>query len=321
MTLMAPEDVGYDAEGTLYVSDFEGDIVATIAGDGTVSTVAGVGVTGTSGDGGPAVDAALDSPSGITWGPEGRLVIADHDNGCIRRIDTDGTITTIAGTCGIVGSSGDGGPALDALFNDPIGITYDRQGNLLIADEQNARVRRIDPDGTITTVAGGGNRPPKDGLPATQVALSHPSYVVVGPDGRIYFSDFLGEMVWAIERDGTLTAVAGDGSKGYAGDDGPATEAELNFPTGLIFDGLGDLFISDADNDVIRMVDPNGTITTIVGTGDAGYTGDGGAALEASLNAPAGLTIDPNGNLVIADQGNGVVRGVDLTTLTITTLA
>jgi len=319
--LLEPEDVIYDDRGTLYVSDFGGDVVIAIAADGTVSPVAGVGMTGTSGDGVPAVEAELDSPSGMAWDAEGRLVFADHDNGCIRRIESDGTLTTIAGTCGHVGPTGDCGPAIDAHLNDPIGITFDGQGRLVIADEQNGRLRRVGADGTITTIAGGGDRPPKDGVPATEAELSHPSYVVIGPDGRIYFSDFLGNVVWAIERDGTLTAIAGDGSKGYVGDGGPATQAELDFPTGLVFDGLGDLFITDADNNVIRMVDPSGTITTIAGTGDAGFAGDGGPATAALLKAPAGLTIDPDGNLVIADQGNGVVRRVDLTSHTITTLA
>jgi sugar lactone lactonase YvrE len=319
--LLEPEDVIYDDRGTLYVSDFGGDVVIAIAADGTVSPVAGVGMPGTSGDGVPAVEAELDSPSGMSWDAEGRLVFADHDNGCIRRIESDGTLTTIAGSCGHVGPTGDGGPAIDAHLNDPIGITFDRQGRLVIADEQNGRVRRVGADGTITTIAGGGDRPPKDGVRATEAELSHPSYVVIGPDDRIYFSDFLGNVVWAIERDGTLTAVAGDGSKGDAGDGGPATQAELDFPTGLIFDGLGDLFITDADNNAIRMVDPSGTITTIAGTGDAGFAGDGGPAAAALLTAPAGLTIDPDGNLVIADQGNGVVRRVDLTSHTITTLA
>ena len=182
---MAPEDVGYDARGTLYVSDFTGNVVMAVAEDGTMSPVAGVGVTGTSGDGGPAVEAESTPRAGWPGIRKGASSSRTTTTGVSGGFETDGTITTIAGSCGHVGFAGDGVPATAARFNDPIGLAFDRRGGLLIADEQNARVRRMDPDGTIDTIAGGGDRPPKDGLRATEVALSHPSYVVVGPDDRI----------------------------------------------------------------------------------------------------------------------------------------
>ena len=220
------------------MSDFGGDVVIAIAADGTVSPAAGVGMTGSLGRGVPAVEAELDSPSGMAWDAEGRLVFADHDNGCIRRIESDGTLTTIAGTCGHVGPTGDGGPAIDARLNDPIGITFDRQGRLVIADEQNGRVRRVGADGTITTIAGGGDRPPKDGVSATEAELSHPSYVVIGPDDRTLLLGLLRQRGLG-DRAGTGRSRRSRaiGSKGYAGDGGPATQAELDFPTGLISTG------------------------------------------------------------------------------------
>jgi sugar lactone lactonase YvrE len=223
-------------------------------------------------------------------------------------------IIAIVGRCGHQGFSGDGGPATAARLNDPIGITEDNAGNLYIADEQNARVRKVSSRGVISTIAGGGRRPvarAPDGTLATKLKLSHPSYVVVDAHGDVYFSDFLANVVTEIDRSGRIRHVAGTGKAGFSGDGGPATRAELNFPTGLTLDSRGNLFISDAFNNRIRKVDRRGVITTVAGTGRAGYSGDGGPADEARLNASAGLALDARGRLVIADQGNNLVRRVN----------
>jgi sugar lactone lactonase YvrE len=321
--LHAPEDVVFADDGSMYVSEYEGDDVVRIDTDGAVEVIAGSGSDGYAGDGGPAVEAELSAPGGILFDDAGGLVVADHHNGCIRTIDPSGIIGRTWGACGDVGFSGDGGPAVDAQMNDPIGIAVDRKGRLWIADEQNGRIRRIDPDGTITTIAGGGSMDPASAppnTPGTRLALSNTSYVVVDPEGTVYFSDFLENLVMKIDRRGRVTRVAGTGEAGFAGDGGPATEAELNFPTGLALDAEGNLYISDADNNRVRTVDRAGIITTVAGTGAPGAAGDGGPATEAQLDAPAGLVFDPEGRLVIADQGNDLIRMVDRSGV-ITTIA
>jgi sugar lactone lactonase YvrE len=314
VAIAAPEDVAFDAEGNLYVSEFEGNRIDRIDEALGLQVVAGTGSSGYAGDGSLAIDADLSAPAGIAFDTEGTLLLADHHNGCIRMVETTGVIDRLWGTCGAVGYSGDGGPALDAQLNDPIGIAIDGDGHLWIADELNGRIRRVNVDGSIETVAGGGTVKPanaKDGTRATKLRLSHPSYLAIDGSGNVYFSDFLENVVMRIDTSGGVTRIAGTGKAGYSGDGGPATKAELSFPTGLALDGSGNLYISDAENNEIRMVDAEGIITTVAGTGEAGYSGDGGPAVEAQLQAPAGLAIDPSGELVIADQGNNLVRVVD----------
>lgn len=305
--LAAPEDLVFEPNGTLVVSDFMGNFLASVDADGSLTSLAGDGTAGSSGDGGPSQQALVNEPAGMTIDAGGDLVFADHRSGCIRKIDASGMISSIAGRCGHEGFSGDEGPATRAKLNDPIGIAYDTSGDLIIADEQNARVRMIDTAGTITTIAGGGDQEAAPGVLATAARLGHPSYVVI-KDGAVVFSDFTGERVWMIDPEGKLAPVAGNGETGYAGDGGDATKAELSFPTGLALDAAGNLFVSDANNNVVRMIDANGVITTVVGTGDAGNDGDGGQATGATLNAPAGLTFDQAGILYIADQGSGLIR-------------
>ena len=217
---------------------------------------------GYSGDGGPALDAELNMPTGLLFQPDGQLVIADHRNQCIRHVNVAGVISRIAGTCTKHGEKGDGGPALDAKMNDPIGITLDEKGDLIIADEQNGVVRKVNPSGTISLFAGGGTIPVEtapNGTRATDLQLSHPSYVLADGAGDVYLSDFLANVVIEIGRDGRITRIAGTGVEGFSGDCGKATAAKLDFPTGLARDTHGQLFISDAFNNRVRMVDSAGT--------------------------------------------------------------
>ena len=163
----------------------------------------------------------------------------------------------------------------------------------------------------IATVAGGGAEDPGDGGPATEAALSHPSYVAVDTAGNLYVSDFLANRVRKVDPEGVITTVAGTGAAGFSGDGGPAIAAELSFPTGIAFDGDGNLYLSDADNNRVRKVDPAGVITTVAGTGAPGFSGDGGPATAAELDAPAGLAVSADGRLYIADQGNDRVRRIE----------
>jgi len=318
VVLAAPEDMAFDASGNLYVSEFSGNQVDRIDTNGMLTVFAGTGVQGFSGEGGLATDAMLNLPAGLVFKPNGDLVIADHRNDCVREVDTAGIIKSIAGTCTKRGARGDGGPATKARLNDPIGITLDAAGNLYIADEQNALVRMIDTSGEMSTFAGGGRTAGEsapNGTLATALKLSHTSYVVADGRGNVYFSDFLLNEVFRVDRAGRITHVAGSGGTGFSGDGGQAVRAELDFPTGLALDDRGRLFISDANNNRIRMVNARGIISTIAGSGAVGlgsgtYEGDGGVATAAHLNAPAGLVFDAAGDLVVADQGNNCVRMV-----------
>jgi trimeric autotransporter adhesin len=314
VALGQPEDIAFGTDGTMYVSEFSGNRVDSVATGGMLAVVAGTGKTGAPMDGGAATEARLNAPTGVIAESDGSLLIADHHHGCIRRVSPTGTITSVVGRCGNQGFSGDGGPAKAARLHDPMGIAEDRFGDLYIADEQNGRLRRVSPDGVVTTVAGGGSIPigsAPDGTLGTEVALSHPSYLAINPAGDVYMSDFWANVVIRVDPNDHISHVAGTGVLGFSGDGGAATSAQLDFPTGLALTGSGALYIDDSFNNRIRRVSPGGVITTVVGTGTAGFSGDGGPAVDATVNAPSGLALGPGGLLYIADQANNVVRVVN----------
>lgn len=298
--LAAPESLAFDENGDLFISEFEGHKVVEVKPDGTLVVIAGDGTAGFAGDGGAASKAELNAPCGLVATPDGRLLVADHHNNRIRVVDAAGSIATVRGST-------------EAKLSDPIGIALDDDGTILIADEQNARVVRLDRDGHVHAVAGGARATRKLGTasPATSTRLSHPSYVLRDADGRVVFTDFLANRILRIDANGAITTVAGDGTSGFSGDGGAAVKAQLAFPTGLAMDSEGNLFVSDADNNRVRRISSNGKITTVAGTGRPGFSGDGGPASAAMLDAPAGLAFDDAGNLYIADQGNDRVRRLD----------
>jgi sugar lactone lactonase YvrE len=298
--IQAPEGLAFDANGDLYVSEFEGNRVDRITPDGTLSVFAGTGAAGFAGEGGLAVEAKLNAPTGIVVAPRGRILIADHHSNRIRMVDRSGVITTL-------------GASVTANLSDPIGLALADDGSLYVADELNARVLRIGPSGKTTIVAGaaGAGDSPGDSGPATRAALQHPSYLVLDAAGNVLFTDIADNRLRKVDRDGVITTIGGTGAAGFSGDHGPATAAKLNFPTGLALDREGNVYVSDAENNRVRRIDVDGQITTFAGNGKAGFGGDGGPATDASLNAPSGLAFDRSGNLYIADQGNNRVRRVD----------
>jgi streptogramin lyase len=307
-------------DGSLYVADSDRSVVRKISADGTFATV--VAGTGTRGgtfepDGIPATQARLAWPTGLALGPDGSLYIADRGAHKIRKVGPDGIITTVAGTGRgdyqlPTGFSPEGRPATQEPLYSPSAVVVAPDGTLFIADTFNSRIRRVGPDGSITTIAGTGAYGYNgDGIPATSADLFHPADLALGPDRALYFTDSQNAAIRRIDRSGMITTVAGTAaSAGFAGDGGAATAAQLNGPDGLTIASDGTLYIADTGNNRIRKVAPDGTITTVVGTGTAGEAGDGGPADRAQLRAPRSVSIDGAGNLYIADTDNNRVRMV-----------
>ncbi|WP_445401123.1 RICIN domain-containing protein [Streptomyces sp. LE64] len=291
------------------------DAAATGSADAAppISTVAGTGTAGFAGDGEPAAAAQLNRPYGVVVDGSGTLYLSDHSNHRVRRITTDGRISTVAGT-GAAGYRGDHGPAVAAQLNGPRELAVDASGAVYIADSSNHRVRRVAPDGTISTVAGTGTAGfGGDGGPATAARLNLPLGVAVDGAGVLYIAEYHNHRVRRVGADGTISTVAGTGVAGFRGDGGPAGAAQLRNPYAVVVDAEGVLHIADAGNHRVRRVEVDGTIGTVAGTGAAGFGGDGGPAASAQLNLPLGVVVDGAGALYIADHRNHRVRrvGVD----------
>ena len=315
--LWSPSSVAVDGAGNLFFADSGNDRIRKVGAAGTITTVAG---TGEFGDGGPAVNARLYRPSDVAVDGAGNVFIADSFNDRIRKVDATGTISTVAGT-GRIGFGGDGGPAVNARLYRPSGVAVDGVGNVFIADSFNDRIRKVDASGTISTVAGTGRSGfGRGGGPAVQARLSRPSGVAVDGAGNLFIADSGNNRIRKVDATGTISTVAGTGRTGFGGDGGPAVNARLSRPSGVAVDGAGNLFIADSGNDRIRKVDSAGVITTVAGTVEFGFSGDGGPAVQAQLHGPSGVAVDGAGNVYIADRDNKRIRKVDATG-TIATIA
>ncbi len=319
--LRTPSGVAVDGSGNLYIADTDNHRIRKVDADGDISTVAGDGTAGFGGDGAAATAAQLNSPSGVAVDGSGNLYIADTDNHRIRKVDVDGDISTVAGD-GTAGFSGDGGAATAAQLIFPSGVAVDGDGNLYIADTDNHRIRKVDTDGDISTVAGGGSSL-GDGGAATAARLIFPSGVAVDGDGNLYIADRNNHRIRKVDADTDfISTVAGSRYRGDSGDGGAATAARLNYPRGVAVDGSGNLYIADTDNHRIRKVDADTDfISTVAGSRYRGDSGDGGAATAARLSSPSGVAVDGSGNLYIADRGNHRIRKVDADTDFISTAA
>ncbi|MEV0368153.1 hypothetical protein [Nocardia fusca] len=288
---------------------------------GTLVGFAGTGEEGFSGDGGRGIDARFDHPFGVAVDSRGNVYICDVIDRRVRKVDVNGIITTFAGT-GELGCSGDGGPATAASFNAPNGLAVDSADNLYICDGEGL-VRKVDVRGVITTVVGDDSCGVHDGdgSHADPLPLSGPLDVAVDAHGNVYIAASEQNKVRKV-ADKLITTIAGTGRRGCSGDGGPATAAELNFPSGVAVDSRGNVYVSDEHNHRVRKVDSDtGIITTVAGTGEQGFSGDGGPATAARLDSPSGLTVDWADNLYIADEYNHRVRKVDPNTGIITTVA
>ena len=297
-----PADVAFDSAGNLFIADAFNHRLRKVTTTGIISTVVGNGQFSFSGDGGPAITATLDIPSGVTVDAAGSLFIADTRNNRIRKITTAGVISTIAGNGRVLAMSspqgypGEGGPATSAALSYPMSVAVDGAGNLFIADTFANAIRKVTPTGIISTVI-------------QLDPFVDPFRLVLDAAGNLFFTDPFNYIVRKLTPGGFLSTVAGNGTAGYSGDGGPATSAALNYPTGLTLDAAGNLFIGDSGNNVIRKVTPAGIMTTFAGTGKLGYSGDGGPAIDATLFLPQGVAVDAAGDLFIADD-NSVIRMV-----------
>ena len=292
---------------------------------GIITTVAGNGTAGYTGDGGPATSAEIDAVFREAIDSAGNIYTAEYGDNRIRKISAaTGVITTVAGN-GTAGFAGDGGLATNAELKGPQGVTVDSAGNLYIADYLNFRIRKVDvATGIITTVAGSGSGVYSgDGGPATSAGLVAPGEVYVDSVGNLYITDYNGCRIRKVAAGtGIITTVAGNGTVGYAGDGGPATSAELQYPGGVGIDSAGNLYIADQRNDRIRKVSAaTGIITTIAGTGTQGFSGDGGPATSAELYYPGTIAIDSADNLYFSDQFNNRIRKINAGTGVISTIA
>ncbi len=282
-----------------------------------VYTVAGSDTAKMSGDGGPATNAQISSDEGIWMDGECNLFIMAGN--VIKKVNTKtGIITTVAGT-NTFGYSGDGGPATNAQIR-PYGVYADLAGNIYIADADNNRIRLVNAaNGIITTFAGGGFTL-GDGGPATNAQLNEPLNVYGDNAGNIY----IGEQtrIRKVNTSGVITTIAGSATGGFSGDGGPAIDAHLAVPSGMILDNSGIFYFADRGNSIIRKIDTKGLITTIAGSpGVFDYAGDGGPATAAKLSGPISFVIDIYGNMVIGDNQNDVMRKVVAKTGVITTIA
>ena len=281
---------------------------------GLIEILAGGGPAGFCGDGERSPASCLQLPRGMTADTNGNLYIADTGNQRVRKITPGGIISTFAGT-GTSGFSGDGGPATQASFRSPTSVAFDPlTGDFFIMDSRNNRVRKMAPNGIITTIAGDGRTIfAGDGGPATAASINPGG----GPAGllwtgvALFLTDIQNQRIRRIDLSGIITTVVGTGQRGFSGDGGPSTQASLKDPAGtLAADGLGNLYFSDTGNHRVRRINSLGIISTVAGSSTGGFGGDGGPATSGFLRLPVGVAVDTAGALYIADSGNNRIRRV-----------
>ena len=312
-----PAQVAVDGKGNLFVADERNNRIRRVeAGSGVITDVVGTGINGYSKDGVAATQARLWVPFGVALDSEGQLFFCDTGNNFIRRVDKNtGVLSTVAGTSKSTQGNGEGLLATFVELANPKGIALDADNNLFIADTFHNRICRVDrATNVFSIIAGnGGTGFTGDGGPAKEATLNRPHAIAVDAQGNIFVGDTLNSVVRRIDaKTGIISTVAGTGTAGSSGDGFLATQAQISGPYGLAVDSQGNLFIADLSGNRVRRIDAKtGLISTIAGTGQRGYSGDGGPAIKAQLSFPQGIALDTKGHLFIADSGNAVVRRVN----------
>jgi uncharacterized protein (TIGR03437 family) len=313
-----PRGLVFDGKGGLIVTDTDANRLRRVAPDGTISVFAGTGTSGCCADGGPATGALLVGPRSPAIDAAGNIYFADSGNHQVRKITTDGKISTVAGTGGFAtpgAYDGDGGPATKAHLNYFEAVAIDRNGVLYIADTNNHVIRKVAADGTISTVAGTGGQYgyAGDGGPATAARLYSPRGIAFDASNNMYIADAFNEVIRMVSPGGVISTFAGNNKYGFSGDGGAATRASMQTPWSLAFDSAGNLYILEENGHRIRKVTPGGIISTVAGTGLQGFSGDGGPSLAAALRYPQGsMAVDANGTLYFTDTDNHRVRSISL---------
>jgi streptogramin lyase len=281
--------------------------------DSTIRTFAGTGTKGLSGNGGPAIKAQINDPTGISRGHDGALYICDTANHRIRKISADGKISTVAGT-GEPGWNGDGGPATKAKLHSPYEVRSDAAGNLFWVERLSHTVRKRDAkSGIVSTIVGTGAAGFSDGA-GTKAQLNDPHSIAFDSRGDLYIADVKNHRIRKVNmKSGRVSTFAGTGEKKPATDGAPFATSPLHGPRALDFDKQGNLWLALREGNAIFKLDlAKGTIHHIAGTGKKGFTGNGGPAKEAALNGPKGISVAPNGNVYIADTENHAIRMIDV---------
>lgn len=306
-----PMGMTMDALGNIYVVDQGSNLINKVAPSGIITVFAGTGTAGYSGDGGLATAATFNSPRDIAQDGAGNFYVTDMNNHCIRKISPSGIISTFAGN-GSFGYSGDGGAAVAATLGIDGYLTADAAGNVYVNDDEYHTIRKINTAGIINTIAGiiDSSGFSGDGGPATAALLSYMDGMTVDASGNLYVSDAGNARIRKIDATGLISTIAGNGIAGNTGDGGPAASAEVNQPSFLKTDLAGNLIFSDNPQYVVREISTTGVISRVAGTGGAGYTGDGGPAVLATMDGVNGIAVDAENNVYIEDISNGVFRKV-----------
>jgi len=320
VALTLVDGITADPDGNIYISHRSQNRIRKLNPNGIITTIAGNGIAGFSGDGGNALDASLNFPAGLVF-DRGNLYIADRNNHRIRKIDINGIITTVAGI-GVPGCCHDNGPAIDASLNFPSDVDIDLEGNLFISDRSNNRIRKVNINGIISTIAGLG----KPGFggdfgPADKALLKYPFGISLDNKGSLFIADRGNNRVRKIDQQGVITTIAGDGTHFFGGDYGPANQSSLAFPTDVVVDSSGTIYIADRNNNRVRKIDQLGVITTLMGLGQKEFNGDNEIAAETTLHLPFALALNGEDSLLVVDRNHFRIREVKLQSSQVETVA
>ena len=294
------QDVAMDNAGNIYVTDYLNHRIRKIDSSGDVTTLAGDGTKGFAD--GQGTSAKFNMPVSITLDKVGNIYVSDYGNHCIRKIDSSGNVTTLAGN-GTAGFAD--GIGTSAKFDLPCGVAVDNAGNVYVSDTKNHRIRKIDSSGNVTTLAGNGTGGFADGQ-GTSAKFNFPANITIDKAGNLYVADMSNNRIRKIDLTANVTTIAGDGTKGFV--DGPGTSARFNWSQGIAIDKAGNIYVADWGNQRIRKIDSKGSVTTLAGDGSKGFA-DGQGNL-AKFSDPVGLTVDNAGNVYVADWGNNRIRKI-----------